>query len=250
MLSNTLAVTDRVFRQLRRDRRFIILTLIVPVVTVFMLYFFFEGVEVPAWSPFDPQTFVVPMGAFLVHFLTYILSAIVLVRERSQETLSRMFINGYRQIEIIAGYILAYSVLATLQSLITLIALQLAFGLEYPVDVLLLIYVVVWLLAIISIALGIFVSNFARNEGQVFPMIPPMILMSAFFSGIIVPVEKLPEWLNWLSAITPLYYANNSIQQLIAETPVLNDALPGMLLLPVYGVVVLLLATVTLKEGA
>jgi len=248
MLSNTLAVADRVFRQLRRDRRYVALTLIEPIAVVVMLYFFFSSLEVPVWSPFDPSTFVMPLGAFLVHFLTFVLSTIVVVRERTQETLSRMFINGYRPVEIIAGYVLAYSILVTLMSLITLVSLKFAFEFDYPLEKFVLTYLVIWMLAIISIALGIFVSNFARNEGQVFPLIAPIPLMNVFFSGVILPVEKLPEWLQWLSYLTPLYYANLSIQELIGESADPGNTITGLVSLPIYGIVLLVLATLTLRE--
>jgi len=56
-----------------------------------------------AVSAVDQNRFVVPFGAYIVHFATFILTAIVLVRERVAGTLQRMFVNGYRQAEIVAG---------------------------------------------------------------------------------------------------------------------------------------------------
>jgi ABC-2 type transport system permease protein len=104
-------------------------------------------------------------------------------------------------------------------------------------------YLIIWLLAVISIALGIFVSNFARNEGQVLPMIPMVVMPSIFFSGIIVPVEQLPEWAEWFSLTTPMYYANNAIQT-VSEAFDLTLVIGLM----VYGVVVMSLAVLTLRE--
>lgn len=244
MGSNILAVAVRVLRQLRKDRRFLAISLAMPVVVVFMLFTFFDGVDNPL---IDPKRFVVPMGAFLIHFIAYILCAIALVRERTAQTLSRMFINGYQQFEIISGYVLAYTALATIQSLLVLGSLSVMFKLNYNFGTLVGIYLTMWLLAIISIALGILISNFSRNEAQVFPFIPLIALLSVFFSGVILPIEKLPEIVAWMRYITPLYYANAVIQELIkagsASTALLNAA--G---LAVYGVIVLALATFTLRD--
>src|SRR5687767_14210332 len=102
-----------------------------------------------------------------------------------------------------------------------------------------------WLLSVISMALGIFVSNFARNEGQVFPFIPLVILPSVFLSGLIVSVEKLPEWAQWLGHVTPVFYANNAIKQVISAE---GGGWGDLAILPLYGVVVLVLATLTLRE--
>jgi ABC-2 type transport system permease protein len=242
--SQVAAVAQRVLRQLARDRRFLALSLIAPLAIIYLLKVFFDTVESPL---FDATPFAVPIGAFVVHFITYVLCAIVLVRERTAQTLQRMFVNGYRQSEIISGYLVAYSTLATVQSLLVLIELRLLFHLTHGLSTLLSIYFVIWLLAVISIALGIFVSNFARNEGQVFPFIPLVILPSVFLSGIIISVERLPGWARWLSRGIPLYYANRVLQDLIRPSATLSWA--GVGLLVVYGVALLTLATLTLRES-
>jgi ABC-2 type transport system permease protein len=196
----------------------------------------------------DVTPFAVPIGAFIVHFITYVLCAIVLVRERAAQTLQRMFVNGYRRGEIISGYVLAYSTLATVQSLLVLWELNALFRLSYPLETLLSIYVVIWLLAVISIALGICVSNFARNEGQIFPLIPLVILPSVFLSGVVISVDQLPQWAQWLSRLIPLYYANQLLQRLVHPGSVVTDDLRGLASLVGYGLVVLTLATLTLRE--
>jgi ABC-2 type transport system permease protein len=237
------AVARRVLRQLVRDRRFLALSLAAPLVVIYLLDVFFDTLESPL---FDPAPYAVPIGAFIVHFITYVLCAIVLVRERTAGTLQRMFVNGYRPVEIISGYVLAYSTLATVQSLLVLTELNILFHLHYGAATLLSIYLVIWLLALISIALGILVSNFARNEGQVFPFIPLVILPSVFLSGIIIAVAQLPAWAQWLSRAIPLYYANHVLQQLIQPAGALSWS--GVAALVVYGVVVLSVGTLTLRE--
>ena len=240
MLSQIGAVARRVLQQLIRDRRFLALSIVVPVVVIYMLFLFFDAVNRPF---FDETEFVPAIGAFIVHFLTYVLSAIVLVRERTQQTMMRMFVSGYRHVSVIIGYVAAYSLIATVQSLIVLIALNQLFALEYSITDMLGMYAIIWLLAVISIALGIFVSNFARNEGQVLPMVPLVLMPSVFFSGIIVSVDILPDWVSVLSYTTPMFYANNAIDAIGADFSVI--ALGGLIL---YGVVVMGLAVLTLRE--
>jgi len=246
ILNRTGAVARRVLQQLVRDRRFLALSIAAPLLVIYLLKVFLGTME----SPFvDATPYAVPIGAFIVHFITYVLCAIVLVRERSAQTLQRMFVNGYRRSEIISGYVLAYSALATLQSLLVLWELNALFALSYPVRTLLSIYIVIWLLAVVSISLGICVSNFARNEGQVFPLIPLVILPSVFLSGVIIPVGQLPTWAQWLSRVIPLYYANNLLQGLVRPGAALSDDVRGLASLVVYGIVVLALATLTLREA-
>jgi ABC-2 type transport system permease protein len=241
MFSQILSVARRVLSQLQHDRRFLALSIIAPLLVVYMLALFFDAVETPPF--FNKNEFVPPVAAFLVHFLTYMLCAVALVRERTQHTLTRMFVSGYQRGSIIGGYMLAFSVLATFQSLLVILELNFLFELNYPLERFVALYLVIWMLALMSIALGIFVSNFARNEGQVLPMIPLVLVPSIFFSGLIVPVEDMPQWINWLSYLIPTYYANNAIQAL-KEAVDYNL----MLALLVYGVVILALSVLTLRE--
>src|SRR5687768_15897514 len=127
-ISRTLAVAERAMRQLLRDRRFLALSLVAPLLIIYLLKIFFDSVESPM---FDVNEFIIPVGAFVIHFITYILCAIVLVRERTAHTLARMFVSGYRQLEIIGGYLLAYTALATVQSLLVLVELRLLFDFDY-----------------------------------------------------------------------------------------------------------------------
>ena len=111
-------------------------------------------------------------------------------------------------------------------------------------------FVVVWLLAIASVMLGIFISTFARHEGQVFPFVPLIILPSVFLSGLLVDVAELPNLGRLAGARIP---------------PVLGERCdPGpdrvgldarrrtessLAVLAGYSVVLLLLASRTLRGG-
>jgi ABC-2 type transport system permease protein len=95
-------------------------------------------------------------------------------------------------------------------------------------------------------AFGIFISNFARNEGQALSLVP-VVLISMMLSGIIIPIEKLPQWTQVFSYFTPLYYANINIQRLI-NGDLLFDDWSSLLQLIVYGVVLMVLVVLTLRE--
>lgn len=240
----TRAVAVRVLRQIGRDRRFVVLVVAAPLLLTFFVRTLFDATTVP--DQVQAQ-FVVPFGAYIVHFATFILTAIVLVRERSTETLERMFVNGFRQGEIVAGYLGGYTVLATAISGIVLVALQTLFDLGYDAQRLGEAFVVIWLLAVISMALGILVSNLAQTEGQVIPFIPLVIIPSFLFSGIVVAVDLLPGWAQVISRISPMYYANEIIQEIVAGESI-SGHLGKAAGLPIFGLAILGVATLTLRE--
>jgi ABC-2 type transport system permease protein len=201
-MKHTFTVARRVVKQLLRNRRFLALSIVGPLVIVYFLKLFFDTVP----AGFDTARYAVPVAAFLVHFLAFLLCAIALVQERTAGTLERMFINGFRRTEVIGGYVLGYLGLAT------------------------------------------FVSTFARHEGQVFPFVPLIIVPSVFLSGLLVDADELPGWAEWLGRALPLHYANNVIQEMIEPGGALEDVWGNLVVLAGYSLVLLLLASRTLRE--
>ena len=47
-----------------------------------------------------------------------------------------------------------------------------------------------------AVNLGIFISTFARNEFQMVQFIPLIIIPQIFLSGVIWPVEQMPDYLQ------------------------------------------------------
>ena len=243
-MRRTLIIAARVVRQLLHDPRLLILSILAPFIVVYFLKLFFDTMP----PGFPVGRYAMPVDAFLVHFLSFLLCAIVLVQERTSGTLERMFINGFRREEVIGGYVLGYLGLATFQAIVALVEVLLLFNLRYSAGVYLALALVVWMLALASVLLGIFVSTFARHEGQVFPFIPLIILPSVFLSGLLVSVSRLPGWAQALGHLFPLFYANNVIQAMILPGGQLQNQAGSLVILLCYSVALLLLASRTLSE--
>ena len=243
-MRRTLIVSRRVIRQLLHDRRLLVLSILAPLIVVYILKLFFDTMP----PGFPVGRYAMPVDAFLVHFLSFLLCAIVLVQERTSGTLERMFINGFHREEVIGGYVLGYLGLATFQAIVALVEVLLLFNLHYSAGVYLALALVVWLLAVASVLLGIFVSTFARHEGQVFPFVPLIILPSVFLSGLLVSVDRLPGWAQALGHLFPLFYANNVIQEMILPSGKLQSQSGSLAILICYSMALLLLASRTLSE--
>jgi len=243
-MTHTLIVGRRVLSGLAHDRRLLALSAGAPLAIIYLLKLFFATMP----PTFDAARYAVPVAAFLVHFLAFLLCAIVLVQERTTGTLERMVINGFLRAEIIGGYLAGYLALATLQAVAAVAEVLLLFGLSYDGATLAWLFVVVWLLAIASVMLGIFISTFARNAAQVFPFIPLVIVPSVFLSGLLVDITLLPAWAQGLGHLFPLFYANTVLQQLIHGSGGIGGAWSSLVVLGGYSLVLLVLASRTLRE--
>lgn len=245
-MSRTLAITRRIYRQLLRDRRFLALSVLVPLVIIFLLKVTLDALQ-PGGAAGLTNGYVMPVVATVAFFLAYLLCSIALVGERTRGTLTRMFVCGYRRHEIILGYLLGFVGLATVQTMLALIEANLIFSLNYPLSRQLSLFLVIWLLATISVALGILFSTLARSEAQVVPFIPLVLLPSIFLSGVLTRgVGALPGWAQAISAIIPLRYASDIIQGLVGGGSLQGQAGELALLLGI-GVALLALSVGTLR---
>ena len=254
-----LTIGKRVIIQLKGDRRFLILSLIAPVIVIYLLKLLLDVIEqqplpgmkglLPIAAPsISLNGFVMPATAFIVHFISFVLCAILLVQERTEGTFERMLISGYRKTSIIAGYTLGYFGLATLQAIISLAEAVWLFELKFDTQTIVLLFSVIWILAIVSVMLGIFVSTFARHEGQVFPFIPLIILPSVFLTGVIVDPVRLPRWAEYTGYLFPLRYANNIIDTISKNGYHFHEVSLNFSILIGYAVALWLIASKTLRE--
>ena len=237
-------IAERVLSQLRGDKRFLALYLIAPLVVVYFLKLFFD-----TFPPFINVTgYTIPVCAFIVHFLSLVLCAILLVQERTRGTLDRMMIGGFSKISIIGGYTLGYFGLATVQAATVLAESIYLFHLHYAPRTIALLFMVIWLLAVVSVMLGIFISTFAKHEGHVFPFIPLIILPSVFLTGLVIEPTGLPGWAYAIGKCLPIHYAINIIKEITSPEGNLANTCADFATLAAYVFVLLGLASLTMKE--
>lgn len=243
-MRHTFIIAQRVLSQLKGDKRFLGLSIIAPLIIIYFLKLLFD-----TFPPnVDVKSYTIPLSAFIVHFLSFILCAILLVQERTRGTLERMMIGGFSKTSIIGGYTLGYFGLATLQAISVLAESIWLFDLSYDTKTVVLLFIVIWLLAIVSVMLGIFISTFARHEGHVFPFIPLIILPSVFLTGLIIDPDGLPLWAEIIGKCLPIHYAVNIIHEIIKPEYKITETFVDFGILTGYIFGLLALASVTLKE--
>ncbi len=155
----------------------------------------------------DFMDFFVPgIMAFAVFLLTTLLTLLAFVGERTSGTLERLRASPIRESEIVVGYAIAFGVIGMLQASLLLVIATLVFDITIVGNPFLA-YLIIALLAVVSVSLGILLSSAARREAQAVQFIPLIILPTFLLAGIFWPVEAIPEWLRPLSYLIPPSYA-------------------------------------------
>lgn len=141
----------------------------------------------------------------VVFFLVYVVTSVAFLRERSSGTLERLMATPLRRLEIVLGYMLAFTAVAVAQSVFVLLFSLYALRIHNSGNVGL-IFVFEALLAVAAVNTGIFLSGFARTEFQAVQFIPLVVLPQVLLSGIVFPVITEPGPLQLLSNVLPLTY--------------------------------------------
>ncbi len=71
--------------------------------------------------------------------------------------------------------------------------------------------------AVLGMALGLFLSAFARTEFQAVQFMPAFILPQILLCGLIVAREDMATWLQWISAVMPFTYAYDALARAASD---------------------------------
>lgn len=229
-MRGTIPVARRILLSLRGDRRTLALVVIVP---VFIVYLFGEVFVHPE------RVAHLLLGVF-VFFLTYLLTAIGFLRERTAGTLERVLVSPISRNGLVLGYVLGYGVLAAIQSVVLLGAAIFFLGVEFEHGVGL--FVLVELLgALTALGIGVVVSLFAENEFQAIQFIPIVITPQVILGGTFLPVSDLAWYLEYPARVMPVTYLVQGMEYVVlgtGKTADLEIAVVALLAFTVFSIAV------------
>jgi ABC-2 type transport system permease protein len=221
-----------VLRQLRRDLRTLALLFVVPPALLTVLRYVFDG---------QPETFDrvgAPLVGIFPLIVMFLITSVAMLRERTTGTLERLMTMPLAKLDLLAGYALAFALVAAVQASI---ASAVAFGalgldVEGPVALVVLLAVAN---ATLGMALGLFLSAFARTEFQAVQFMPAVIFPQVLLCGLFVPRARMASVLEDVSWGLPMTYAYDAIARATAGATGSRVLVDGLV---VAGAVVVALA--------
>jgi ABC-2 type transport system permease protein len=205
----TFATARRVLNQLRRDPRTLALLLLVPVGLVFLLEQLFSDRRQIFQQIGGPLLGMFPLIAM------FLVTSITMLRERVSGTLERLMALPLAKLDILAGYAIAFGLVAALQAILVSTVAFGFLGLDTNGPS----WAVVLLAisnAILGMALGLFVSAFARTEFQAIQFMPAFILPQILLCGLFTPRAQMAGWMGGISDVLPFTYAYDALHRATA----------------------------------
>lgn len=150
-----------------------------------------------------------PIVALFPFIVMFVVTSVTTLRERRSGTLERILTLPTGKGDVIVGYALAFTVMALLQGIITVVFAIWVCGLTThgPATQLMAVAVVD---GVAGAALGLLASAFARTEFQAVQFMPLLVFPQVIIGGVFIPRADMPAALEAISNWLPLSYAINA----------------------------------------
>lgn len=237
----TLATARRVLAQLRRDHRTMALLLVVPVLLLTLLSYVYDG---------QPQVFDRIGGPLLALFpftTMFLVTSVAMLRERSGGTLERLLSTPLGRGDLLVGYALAFGLVAVVQTALACSVALGLLGLDLAAAPSLVVLLAV-LDALLGMALGLFLSAFARTEFQAVQFLPAFVLPQLLLCGLFAARATMAAPLRWLSDVFPLTYAVDGMQELTRSADLTGRFVRDLAVVAGASVLCLALGALTLQR--
>ncbi len=174
----------------------------------------------------------------ILQFLTTILTATSIVRERERGTIEQLIVTPLRSWELVVGKLTPYVLISFLDTLEILVIGILVF--KVPVNgSFILLLVMSALFLITTLGIGIFISTLANTQQEAMLTSMFTILPSIFLSGFFFPLAAMPDILQVFSYIIPLRYFLIISRGIILKGVGMQALWPEVIALIIFAVIVM-----------
>ncbi len=179
-----------------------------------------EGGAVNSKMLFNPQmrsayNFVPAIMGMLLMLICAMMTSISIVREKEKGTMEVLLVSPVKPLMIIIAKAVPYLVLAF--AILIVILLMARFVLGVPlVGSLFWIIVISVIYILLALSLGLLISNVAKTQLVALLLSAMVLLMPiVMLSGMLFPVESMPQILQWISAVIPPRYYIEAMRKLM-----------------------------------
>ena len=169
---------------------------------------------------YNPQmrsayNFVPAIMGMLLMLVCAMMTSISIVREKERGTMEVLLVSPVRPLMVIIAKAVPYLVLAF--AILIVILLMACYVLDVPlVGSLFWIIAVSTLYILLALSLGLLISNVARTQLVALLLSAMVLLMPVvMLSGMMFPVESMPQVLQWAAAVVPPRYYIDAMRKLM-----------------------------------
>jgi len=192
--------------------------------------------------------FMIPgVIGMILSFITTILTATAIVRERERGTIEQLIVTPIRSWELVLGKLLPYVILAFVETFEIIFIGHYWFGVPVRGSLLLIIFTS-GLFLMSSLGIGLFASTIANTQQEAMLTVMMYNLPSIFLSGFFFPIQAMPKVLQWVSYLIPLRYYLVVIRALLLKGVGFEAIQSEVIALAIFGIVIMTAAALRFRK--
>ena len=183
----------------------------------------------------------------ILSFITSILTATTIVRERERGTIEQLIVTPIRSWELIAGKLLPYVILGFIETFEILLIGHWWFGVPIRGSGGLII-LTSGLFLMSSLGIGLLASTLANTQQEAMMTVMMFNLPMIFLSGFFFPIAAMPKFLQVVSYAIPLRYYLTIIRSLLIKGVGLAAIQSEVTALIIFGIVIMGTASLRFRK--
>ena len=202
---------------------------------------------------YNPQmrsayNFVPAILGMLLMLVCAMMTSISIVREKERGTMELLLVSPVRPLMIMIAKVAPYLVLAF--AILTTILLMARYVLDVPLaGSIVWIYVISTIYIILALSLGLLISTIATTQLMALLLSAMVLLMPiVMLSGMIFPVESMPEVLQWIAALVPPRYYIQAMRKLMIMGVDISNIVREIYILSAMALFLLIVALAKFKK--
>ncbi len=187
----------------------------------------------------DSAYFNIPgVIGMILSFITSILTATTIVRERERGTIEQLIVTPIRSWELIVGKLMPYVILGFIETFEILLIGHWWFGVPIRGSAALII-ITSGLFLMSSLGIGLFASTMANTQQEAMMTVMMFNLPMIFLSGFFFPIAAMPKFLQFVSLAIPLRYYLIIIRSLLIKGVGFVAIQSEVIALVIFGIVIM-----------
>jgi ABC-2 type transport system permease protein len=183
----------------------------------------------------------------ILQFLTTILTATSIVRERERGTIEQLIVTPLKPWELVIGKITPYIIIAFADTIEVLIAGALIFHVPINGSISLLLLLCA-LFLVTTLGIGLFISTVANTQQEAMLTTMFTIMPSIFLSGFFFPLAAMPKILQVISYVVPLRYFLIIARGIVLKGVGVEAIYPEVIALSIFAVVIMSAAAIRFRK--
>jgi ABC-2 type transport system permease protein len=176
-------------------------------------------------------------AAFVLYIMTIMVATLLLAREREYGTFEQLLVMPMRPIEIIIGKAIPSLLVGYANFLLLLGIMNTVFGVPIRGSLPLLLVLAIGYL-FVELGRGFMVAMISRTQNQALLITMLIAFVDITFSGYAVPVESMPEIMQWLANFFPIRHWMIILRGILQKDVGLGVLWPQLLWLAALGIII------------